>query len=590
MTPRTHRFAVLLGSVFVALTAALPAARADRYALLVGVREYDKNELTNLNYTEDDVTALAQVFQDAGYRRVVLMTQTRGAREARYLPLAANVRKELKGLLEDRTEDDAVVVAFAGHGVEPADSNTPYFCPMDAKLGDKSTLISLNDVYKQMEQSAAGSKVLLADCCRNDPQSEFSRSVSKVKLESVTRPQRQLPPGGVAALFGCSAGEKAFESPTLKHGVFFYYVVEGLKGKAALKDETTVTLDGLSAYVKKEVNDQVKEEFGADLQQKPELIGKLSGSVALLGTAGDHSTAKSREPLTLKGHEAGVWCAAYSPNSKLIASGSLDKTIKLWDAATGTERSTLTGQAGLVHGLAFSGDGKALAAASSTDNAVRLWSLDSEQPQWSVDLGATSVDVAFNPTRKQVAASSTKDVWVIGADNGDPLYGKPLWRSRVDTGMGLAFNAKGDELACAEHSGSVAVFDAHDGKMRRRLSMPDKPWCVAYQPDRPVLAVGLDDGTVHLMDMVMGKEARMVKAHEGGNVTALAFSPDGKWLVTGSSDKIIKIFDATSLALKTTLEGHTSTVRSVSFSPDGKHIVSASLDKTVKIWDVDLKK
>ena len=59
--------------------------------------------------------------------RVVLMTQTRGAREARYLlPGRERPQGELKGLLEERTEDDSVVVAFAGHGVEPADSNTPY--------------------------------------------------------------------------------------------------------------------------------------------------------------------------------------------------------------------------------------------------------------------------------------------------------------------------------------------------------------------------------------------------------------------------------------------------------------------------------
>src|SRR5262245_56646428 len=73
-----------------------------RYALLIGVRKYDKNELRDLLYTENDVSALAKVLKEAGYKRVVLMTQTVGAEEPRYLPLAANIRNELKGLLAIR--------------------------------------------------------------------------------------------------------------------------------------------------------------------------------------------------------------------------------------------------------------------------------------------------------------------------------------------------------------------------------------------------------------------------------------------------------------------------------------------------------
>ena len=204
----------------------------DKYALLVGVRNYDKNELRNLPYTEADVTALAEVLKRAGYSRVVLMTQTHGAEEQRFLPEGARIRTALRGILEDRAADDTVLVAFAGHGVQFAGEDENYFCPMDAKLRDKKTLISLTEVYKDLEQSAAGTRLLLADCCRNDPRSEQARAADRVKLESVTRPQRAAPPGGVAAFFSCSAGEKAFEDADLKHGVFFHFIIEGLNGKA----------------------------------------------------------------------------------------------------------------------------------------------------------------------------------------------------------------------------------------------------------------------------------------------------------------------------------------------------------------------
>src|SRR5262245_50891093 len=96
------------------------AAKGERYALLVGVRQYDRNELRNLKYSEPDVVELAGVLKDAGYRpeNVVLMTQTRAADNIRFLPLAANIRRELHLLLRNRSRYDSVVVVLAGHGVQ----------------------------------------------------------------------------------------------------------------------------------------------------------------------------------------------------------------------------------------------------------------------------------------------------------------------------------------------------------------------------------------------------------------------------------------------------------------------------------------
>src|SRR5262245_14457952 len=157
----------------------------EKYALLIAVRDYDRTELKNLRYSEADILALARVLQDAGYRRVVLLTQTEGAKRSRFLPMQAHIRKELKGLLEDCTEEDSVVVAFAGHGVQFRGKEENYFCPMDAKLTDKRTLIVLSEVYQEMGRCKAGFKLLLVDACRNDPQSDESRSRAEVQLESV---------------------------------------------------------------------------------------------------------------------------------------------------------------------------------------------------------------------------------------------------------------------------------------------------------------------------------------------------------------------------------------------------------------------
>lgn len=253
-----------------------------RYAVLVGVKEYDRNQLRSLPYPENDVTELAEVLKTSGFRRVELLTQTEGAKRSRALPLAKTIRETLLGVLEDRSQSDLVVVAFAGHGVQFRGEKEHYFCPMDAVLTDRSTLISLSNVYKQLEQSKAGTKLLIVDACRNDPLAGNARDGGDAKLESLTRPQLPDPPGGVAAFFSCSAGQRAFEDESLKHGVFFHHVILGLKGEARLKKRNEVTWDSLVAYVKAEVPDTVKDLFGNTTRQIPEHKGELRGGATLI--------------------------------------------------------------------------------------------------------------------------------------------------------------------------------------------------------------------------------------------------------------------------------------------------------------------
>src|SRR5207248_2016063 len=141
----------------------------------------------------------------------------------------------------NRQRVDSVIVAFAGHGLQFRGDEGSYFCPMNAVPKDKSTLVPLADVYGEMEKSRAGFKLMLVDACRNNPLSDNSRSRASVELESVTRPPQTLP-GGVAALFSCSPGQKAYEHDDLKHGVFFHFVIQGLRGEADLDKDHKVVL------------------------------------------------------------------------------------------------------------------------------------------------------------------------------------------------------------------------------------------------------------------------------------------------------------------------------------------------------------
>ena len=107
----------------------------EKYAFLVGVKTYLPTELRNLEYSENDVTELAEVLKAGGYRpeNIRLLTQAEGNKNPRFLPLAKNVRSELQELLRARSDGDSVLVAFAGHGVQFKNREDSYFCPADAQ-------------------------------------------------------------------------------------------------------------------------------------------------------------------------------------------------------------------------------------------------------------------------------------------------------------------------------------------------------------------------------------------------------------------------------------------------------------------------
>ncbi|HLX65062.1 MAG TPA: caspase family protein [Planctomycetota bacterium] len=243
----------------------LRAESGERYALLVGVNVYGSNSrLKELKYAASDMDSLAMTLRGLGFKpqNIFLMTQT-GNRDPRFIPMKANVERELKLMLDDRGKDDFVVVAFAGHGLQYRGKEDVYFCPADARVGDDKTWLNMNKVMGQLKSCAAGHKLLIADCCRNDPRTEGLRDMGD-NVESVTRPEK-LVQQSVAALFSCGNGEFAHEEDEFKAGVFTHFLVEGLKGAAAPKGD--VDLLGLAQYLQREVNDYVKKKYGD--KQKP---------------------------------------------------------------------------------------------------------------------------------------------------------------------------------------------------------------------------------------------------------------------------------------------------------------------------------
>ena len=266
--------AVAMSAMLVSLSAC-EAAEGKRYAVLVGVENYRHPKLrepTPLKYSVDDAASLGAVLKECGYE-VTLMTDDTGKEAERLLPTRANIEREIAEVLEKCQPEDTVVLAFAGHGHQFQAEPDAYFCPMDARpfKEAKDSLVSINDIYRRMEHSFAGVKVILVDACRNDPNPARGRG-----LDADAAPP---PPKGVGALFSCSAGQRAYEHDSLAHGVFFHFVLEGLKG-GARDEDGEVTFETLSQFVRKKVPNKMKElDLGT---QQPNLKADLVGAPPVL--------------------------------------------------------------------------------------------------------------------------------------------------------------------------------------------------------------------------------------------------------------------------------------------------------------------
>jgi WD40 repeat protein/tRNA A-37 threonylcarbamoyl transferase component Bud32 len=285
---------------------------------------------------------------------------------------------------------------------------------------------------------------------------------------------------------------------------------------------------------------------------------------------------------TLEGHSRAVNSVAFSPGSKLLASGSDDKTIKLWDLATGTLRSTFGGDMTVVWTVAFSPDGKLLASGSS-DQTIRLWDLATGTLHSTLKGHLYVVwTVAFSPDGKRLASGSKdKTIKLWDSTTGallDTLEGdmEEIWS--------VAFSPDGKMLASGSSDWTIRLWDLATRTLHSTLEGHlNRVWTVAFSPDGRQLASGSDDNTIKLWDLATGDLRSTFKGHLKG-VWTIAFSPDGKLLASGSHDRTIRLWDSATGTLRGTLEGGMKEVWAVAFSPDGKMLASGSTDPTIRLW------
>jgi WD40 repeat protein len=304
--------------------------------------------------------------------------------------------------------------------------------------------------------------------------------------------------------------------------------------------------------------------------------------------------AATGKPLTtFFGHTGDVLSIAYSPDGTRIATAGADGTAQVWDAATGESLLTLAGHSIGVQQVAFTPDGDRLLT-GGMDGTARLWDISPTGGRdWLTVPGPANRQggVNFSPDGTSFAVpGQVTGVRIRDVETGAKII---TLKGHDATIRRMAFSPDGTRLAGSDGSGqgntwvkTVPIWDVTTGELVMTLKGHTGPVsAVVYSPDGRRLATGNWDGTVRLWDAFSGKELDAVDA--GSAAYALAFSPDGRWLVSNNDrhDSLI-VWDADTLERRGKLRGHTDDIQDVAFGPDGK-VVTGSWDGTAKIWDLE---
>ena len=440
-------------------------------------------------------------------------------------------------------------------------------------------------------------------------------------------------------------------------------IVDGFSSSAALRfssdSKTLISLSGWADTISQfdtetgEKNIKYLKERQFSGSRSPEVyalthdkfaVGNTDGKIQLYDTSTGKmlSTLRGHADLSLQPLDAApnrpafpgphrsknqVLALAFSSNGTHLASGSMDKTVRLWDLANNDKWITLQKHTGWTNVLAFSPDGKLLAS-GSTDKTVQLWNTTTGDPLATLTGHINGIAaLAFSPDGEMLAsASADGTVRFWNTENGDPIS-TPI-TGHTESVKAVAFSNGGSTLASVAFNGIITFWGVKTSKKSNSQvkGHRDMFTALALSPDGTELAsVGADghvifgftsswrpDPLIRLTETSTGNEITTLT--DRMNPSHLTFSPDGKTVAFGSFGKIRLWNTETGISLDISLldqdEGHKvpdhdhgdgavamprgmkphqmPKISALAFSPDGKRLVSATMEGQIQMWDAEM--
>jgi WD40 repeat protein len=287
---------------------------------------------------------------------------------------------------------------------------------------------------------------------------------------------------------------------------------------------------------------------------------------------------------TYRGQSDFVSATAWSPGGLLVATGSWDKTVRVWNAKTGDLLTTYTGHSELVDALAWSPNGRYIAS-GSWDHTVQLWDAFSGQPIWPhpAYMDAEVSSLSWSPNGQYIAVGSwdhTVRIWKVSTEQLVLSYD-----GQGEFVNAVAWSPNGQYLASAGNNDKVLIWDPLTGITYQTCYYPlgNPVDALAWSPDSKEIAIAGRARTVQICNVSSGKNVLTYTGHSA-EVDAVSWSPNGKYIVSGSWDHTARVWDAKTGTTVRIYKGHSDIVDAVAWSPDGKYILSGSWDRTAQVW------
>lgn len=307
----------------------------------------------------------------------------------------------------------------------------------------------------------------------------------------------------------------------------------------------------------------------------------LIAVVLLLSTSG---LVRSQVPLATCKQPSAVTAIAFAPDGKSIAAGSNDSTIYLWDPATQKEQKQIKGMQQRVTAVLITPDGKSLVAGSQL-GMVSVWDLPQQQQRMASHSGrGSAMALALSPDGQNLV-SGGEDRRMFVREVATGRFHRII-HGHTGKINAISYCSDGRHFASAAADKTCRIWDSTNGQEVRKLDTNEATGfqSVAYSPDGKKLVTGTKD-LIQIWDPATGKELAKMPGHKG-LVNALAFSKDGKMLASVGEDGDVQVWDPASGRLMRRLGRHNKAANALAFAPDGKTLATGGEDNQLLIWDV----